>query len=82
MFENNLIILAVIFILLLTIIMFGLANSVLKMSFGPSLDEKAQKRLGYSAYIPQIIFLILLLAMGIFIPGFVNNIINKASLSL
>lgn len=82
MFENNYMILAIIFILLLTIIMFGLANSVFKMSFGESLNKEKSKYLNFTAYLPQVFILILLLIFGLFIPEIINSLIKNATLSL
>lgn len=82
MFENNLIIFAVIFILLLTIIMFGLAKVVFKMSFGESMNKEKSKYLNFTAYLPQIIIIILLLVLGVYIPDIINSLIKNAALSL
>jgi len=78
--------LAVFFVLFLTIIMFGLAATVLKMLFDKKIgDETSVETVNethgkdnYLMYIPQIIFLLLLVIIGIYIPEPVLNIINGA----
>ena len=75
-------ILCVIFVLLLTIILYGLAKVVLKMSYGNLSEDKKlevlenKKKITFSMYVPQFIMLILVFTLGFYVPDFLNNIIN------
>ena len=68
-------ILAILFVLLLTIILFGIGKVVLKMSFGKLSEDKEKlakeniKKLGLGSYFPQTIMLIFLFVLGIYIPS-------------
>jgi hydrogenase-4 component F len=85
MFENNQIILAIIFAVLLTIIIYGIGRSVIKMSFGESKMLKQVQHdnsiLSKGMYIPQIVFITASLVLGIYMPSFVNQILQNAALA-
>lgn len=74
-------ILCSLFVLLLTIILYGLGYVVIKTSFGKVSDDKAatieanRNKVSLCMYIPQTIMLILVFTLGIYIPKFLNNII-------
>lgn len=82
MFEKNQIMLAVVFMLLLTVIIFGIGKSVIKMSFGDIKIQKTSQILSNGMYLPQIIFITASLILGIYMPSFINEIINRASLAI
>ena len=68
------------FVILLTIVLFGLAKAVIKMSFGSKNPEKNYdenvKEVSFGMYFPQFVLLIAAFALGIYIPHFVNVLIN------
>jgi len=83
MFEKDMIILAVVFSVLLTVIIYGIGKSVIKMSFGDvHKTENATIKLSLGMYIPQIIFITASLILGIYMPSFVNQIIHNAALAV
>jgi len=83
MFEKDMIILAVVFSVLLTVIIYGIGKSVIKMSFGDvHKTENATVKLSSGMYIPQIIFITASLILGIYMPSFVNQIIHNAALAV
>ncbi len=75
-------VLCVLFVLLLTIILYGLAKVVLKMSYGKLSNDKKQevlenkKKITFTMYVPQFIMLIFVFTLGFYVPDFLNNIIN------
>jgi hydrogenase-4 component F len=77
MIDSGMIIQLVLFLLLLTINMYGIGKAVLRMSFGDSA-EVASHREGIFSYLPQFAFIALLLCMGVSLPPFVQEIIRKA----
>lgn len=74
--------LCALFVILLTIVLYGLGKVVIKMAFGNLGEEKAklieQNKHIVSAfmYIPQIIMLLIVFVLGIYIPPFLNDIIS------
>jgi len=72
------------FVLLLTIILFGIGRVVIKMAFGRVSEDKVKlieenrHKVSVCMYIPQFIMLIIVFVLGIYIPPFLNNIINLA----
>jgi hydrogenase-4 component F len=78
MVETNNIVLLVIFLLLLTIVMVGMGKSVMKMFLGKPRQEEEKIKFSILNYLPQIIFLIILVIIGLYIPNFIHNIIEKA----
>lgn len=77
-------ILCVLFVLLLTIILFGIGRVVIKMTFGELSEDKAKlieenkKKVSLWMYIPQVIMLVIVFVMGIYIPDYLNDIIKLA----
>jgi len=63
------------FLLLLTIVIYGLARAVFAMSVNDGKDH-AQIKLSWSMYLPQVVLLILAFVMGIYLPYY--EIILKA----
>lgn len=82
MFVKNQYELIIIFMALLTIIMYGITKSVIKMSFG---DLKISKRdlllskISFGMYAPQAVFLTISLVLGIYIPPFINQLLKNAT---
>ncbi len=79
MFQNGQAALAVLFFLLLTIIMAGMARNVLRMSFGDAPLHRDAYSYGAVSYIPQMAFMAMLLAIGVSIPGFIQRLIETAT---
>ena len=83
MFLQNKILMAIIFFLLLTIILFGLAKAVIKMTYSTLTTDKEPeiksnlKKLSISMYLPQIIMILLTFIIGVNIPDFISNLIDK-----
>ena len=74
--------LCALFVILLTIVLYGLGKVVIKMAFGNLGEEKAklieQNKHIVSAfmYIPQFIMLLIVFVLGVYIPPFLNDIIS------
>lgn len=71
---QNKIALCILFLLLLTIILYGIAKPVIKMAYSSINNEKYQeltekaKELNWTMYLPQITLLSLALYLGLFMP--------------
>ena len=82
LFAQNKIILCVFFLLFLTIILYGLAKAVIKMSFSAIPFEKEQEytekvsEINLTMYLPQIVLLISAFILGIYMPESLVKIIN------
>nr|QGT49684.1 NADH dehydrogenase [uncultured Candidatus Melainabacteria bacterium] len=78
-------VLCVLFVLLLTIILFGIGRVVIKMTFGELSEDKAKlieenrNKVSLFMYIPQVIMLVLVFVLGIYIPCYLNEIIKLAA---
>jgi hydrogenase-4 component F len=76
--------LCALFVLLLTIILYGIGKVVIKMAFSElsedkvKLVEKNKSKVSIWMYIPQIIMLTIVFVMGIYIPQYLNEIIKLA----
>lgn len=79
MLAQHKIILCILFVLLLTIILFGLAKSVIGMSFSPVEKEVPEKKLSWTMYAPQIILLAVAFVLGVFMPEYVTNVVSAAT---
>lgn len=68
------------FVILLTIVLYGLAKAVIRMSFGQANAEKNYddnvKNLSLGMYVPQIILLTMAFILGVYIPTFLDVMIN------
>jgi hydrogenase-4 component F len=66
-----------VFLILLTIILYGIGKAVLNMSFGK--DTEAMKdKMYWSLYVPPLVFITISLILGIYIPAFLNELIKNA----
>lgn len=76
--------LCVLFVLLLTVVLYGIGRVVVKTAFGNVSDDKAKmieenrNKVSVFMYIPQFVMLIIVFVLGIYIPTHLNNIINLA----
>ncbi len=81
-------ILCVLFLLLLTVVLYGIGRVVIKMAFGEISEDKVKileenkTKLSAFMYIPQFIMLIIVFILGVYVPPFLNNIISCASAAL
>ena len=77
-----------IFAVLLTIILYGLAKSVIKMSFGTPNENKIEvyknnvPKLSLDMYIPQILMLTATFVLGVFLPDLLDNLIRATVVGL
>ena len=74
-----------VFLLLLTIILYGLAKPIIRMCFLAVNTEKENelkenvKHLSWNMYIPQIIMLIIAFVLGIYQPDFIAELIQGSA---
>lgn len=68
MFLQGHFLLCALFLLLLTIVLYGLGKAVIKMSFGEKTHELEPVKLGWTMYLPQIVMLALAFVIGIYMP--------------
>jgi len=81
-FKNHFIIAAV-FLILLTIILYGIGKIVINMSFGVlKPEQKYEKIKNKYMYIPQISFMSASLILGVYIPVFLNTLIQNAVIAM
>ncbi len=71
------------FLFLLTIVLFGMGRVVIKMVFGEKSPEKFEKaksnlsKLSTCMYVPQVVMLIIAFTLGVYIPKFLDIVINN-----
>ena len=88
MLEQGHYILAGLFLLLLTIILFGLGRNVINMCYGEISEERNRElsnnrnRLKISMYVPQVILLIIAFLLGIYIPYNIEMLIKLSVVGL
>lgn len=84
MFAQGKIALCVIFLLLLTIVLFGLAKAVIRMCFTPLNEEKlpVKAEMNWTMYLPQYVMLLIAFVLGITLPLYLNNLIVNTVLGL
>ena len=81
MFLQGKYILCSLFLLLLTIVLYGLAKAVIKMSFGKGNQDTEcheNENLSWTMYFPQIIMLAFAFIIGIYMPKFLSVMFNNA----
>lgn len=72
------------FVLLLTVIIYGMARVVIKMTYGEINDEKrdlienGRGKITLFMYFPQVVMLAIVFILGIYVPNFLNDIIQNA----
>lgn len=72
-------ILCFLFILLLTMVMFGIMRAVVKTAFGnTNLTEKV--KLGFNKYLPQVVLLTAVIGFGLYCPKVIYDLIAGAAL--
>lgn len=76
--------LCVLFAILLTVIIYGIGKAVIKMAYKKINDEKTKiidknkSKITISMYIPQVVMLVIVFILGVYIPDFLDNIIQTA----
>ena len=76
-------ILCILFVLLLTIVLYGIGKVVIKTTFGNISEDKSLQikenihKISTAMYIPQIVMLLIVFVLGVYIPTFLQNIINN-----
>jgi hydrogenase-4 component F len=81
-FEKGLVWQAVLFLLLLTVIIYGMGSSVFSMTFGDKALRDRKPDNGILSFAPQIAFFVMLIILGISMPGNVYNLITNAAAAL
>ncbi len=72
------------FVLLLTIILYGISRVVVKTAFGNVSDDKIKsiesnkKKITMCMYVPQFIMLAIVFCLGVYVPPFLSEIISAA----
>ncbi len=79
---NGYYILCALFLILLTIILYGTGHNVIGMSFGKRSEIIGHKKLCLSLYIPQILLLAAAFWLGLYMPECISNIFLEASMGL
>jgi len=80
---KNHFIIAAVFLILLTIILYGIGKAVINMSFGVIKPEmKIEKITNKFMYIPQIVFMSVSIILGVYIPAFLNTLIQNAVIAM
>ena len=88
MFIQKHYIMCVVFMILLTIILFGLAKAVLGMCYGEIEEDKKNqlkervKEISFSMYLPQVCLLILAFTLGVYVPLHLEELVHLSILGL
>lgn len=76
-------VLCALFVFLLTVIIYGIGKVVVKTAFGNVSEDKVKvieenkHKVSLLMYIPQFIMLAIVFVLGIYVPEFLNNMINN-----
>ncbi len=65
------------FLLLISVVAYGIVRAVIKMSFSPKI-LKEKSSLSFKNYLPQVILLILTITLGLYIPSWLYQLIEGA----
>jgi hydrogenase-4 component F len=71
--------LAVVILILLTIVIYGMATAVFKMSFGSAQKDISTEKFGMTNYAAQIIFIAVLLVVGMYMPKALSAFLSAAA---
>lgn len=75
MFLEGHFVICALFLLLLTIVLYGLGKAVIKMSFSSSNHEVEPVKLSWTMYLPQIVMLLIAFVIGIYMPESITGMI-------
>ena len=75
---NGQVVLCVVTVLLLTFILFGIMNTVLKMNYTTNNSETEPVKLPFRNYIPQIFLIATAIILGIYMPNGLFELIKSA----
>ncbi len=70
------------FFLLLTVILFGMGHSIMQMAFGDPNPSVRRQRTPLVNYVPQVLFLAILVVVGLAMPAPVYDLVQRAAVSL
>jgi hydrogenase-4 component F len=84
LFANAHYFVAVVFLSLLTIIIYGMGKSLLRMSYGDisphhTTLEQTDRPLSWTMYFPQVVLLTISVIIGLYMPDLVNKLIQSAA---
>ena len=80
MFLKGHFILCALFLLLLTIVLYGLGKAVIRMSFSAPSHDVEPVKLSWTMYLPQIVMLILAFVIGVYMPqGLTQSILTTVA---
>ena len=81
LFIDKHFILAGLFLLLITVVAYGIIRVVIKMSFSPILKDrtKSSTKLTIRNYLPQMVLLLIVLILGFYIPNWLYQLIEGAA---
>lgn len=83
LFISNQIPLMIMFLVFLTIIMAGMGKSIIKMSFNKNNSTNPHcANNSVWMYLPQIVFMTIVLVLGVYMPPFVNQLIKNAAITI
>ncbi len=77
LFIDKHLVLAGLFLFLITVVAYGILRVVVKMSFSPKITNKRIK-MSIRNYLPQISLLLLVLVLGFYIPNWLYHLIEEA----
>ncbi len=79
MFADKHYILLTLFVVLLTVVMYGIMRAVIKTAFGQDISPKTTVNLGFNKYLPQILLIGLVLILGLCCPQWLGGLLMEAS---
>ncbi len=78
MFLQGHFIMSAVFLLLLTIVLYGLGKAVVRMCFSAKSHEIEAKKLSWTMYAPQIVMLVIAFVIGVYMPQGLTGMILSA----
>lgn len=82
MFLDNHYLIAGLFFFLLTVIMAGMGKNIFGMCFGTDSAKGVPHKTGFFNFFPQLAFLLMLMAGGLYMPKAVRHILESAAFAL
>ena len=83
MFLQKHYLICALFLILLTIVIYGLGKAVIRMAFSAEKDENQEEtpekvKLDWTMYVPQIVMLVIAFAIGIYMPQGLSQMVLMA----